>query len=141
MKNGYRQVKSGLEAPEQLLIASRRASVFSLFTSTSTLICCALPALLVTIGAGAALSSLISVVPQLVWLSEYKLPIFAFAIGMMLFSGLLQWRARNTPCPTDPALAETCGKTRKRALQIYLFSWAILLIGIWFAFIASLLME
>ncbi len=129
------------EAPEQLLIANKRASVFSLFTSASTLICCALPALLVTIGAGAALSSLISVVPQLVWLSEYKVPIFSFAITMMLFSGWLQWRARHAPCPVDPVLAETCGKTRKRALQIYLFSCVILLIGIWFAFIAPLLME
>jgi uncharacterized membrane protein len=134
-------MSSQFEAPEQLFIANKRASVLSLFTSTSTLICCALPALLVAMGAGAALSSLISVVPQLVWLSEYKLPIFAFAIGMMLFSGLLQWRARHVPCPADPTLAEACGKTRKRALQIYLFSWVILLTGIWFAFIAPLLME
>lgn len=140
MTNEAHQIKND-EAPETLLVANQRASVFSLFTSASTLICCALPALLVTIGAGAALSSLISVVPQLVWLSEYKLPIFAFAIGMMLFSGLLQWRARNAPCPADPSLATACANTRRRALQIYLFSWVILLIGIWFAFIAPLLME
>ena len=49
------------------------ASVASLFASSSTLICCALPALLVALGAGAALSSLVSAVPQLVVLSEHKL--------------------------------------------------------------------
>lgn len=34
-------------------------SVLSLFASSSTLVCCALPALLVALGAGAALSSLV----------------------------------------------------------------------------------
>jgi uncharacterized iron-regulated membrane protein len=124
-----------------LLAANQRASLLSLLTSTSTLICCALPALMVTIGAGAALSSVISAVPQLVWLSEYKLPIFAFAALMMVISGVLQWRARNAPCPTDPALASLCTKTRKRALVAYLLSWCILAVGVWFAFIAPYLME
>jgi hypothetical protein len=124
-----------------LLAANQRASLLSLLTSTSTLICCALPALMVTIGAGAALSSVISAVPQLVGLSEYKLPIFAFAALMMVISGVLQWRARNAPCPTDPALASLCTKTRKRALVVYLLSWCILAVGVWFAFIAPYLME
>ena len=37
----------------------------SLFTSTGTLICCALPALLVSIGAGAVMAGLIEAVPQI----------------------------------------------------------------------------
>ena len=44
----------------------KNLSFLSLFTSTGTILCCALPALLVTIGAGAALSSLISTFPQIV---------------------------------------------------------------------------
>ena len=39
----------------------------SLFTSFSTLICCALPALLVSIGAGATLAGIISNFPQLIF--------------------------------------------------------------------------
>src|SRR5687767_13970932 len=80
------------------------ASILSLFTSSGTLICCALPALLVGIGAGAATSSLVSNVPQLVWFSEYKLGVFMFAAGMLLLSGILQWQARSLPCPADPQL-------------------------------------
>jgi len=49
----------------------------SLFTSTGTLLCCALPALLVALGSGAALSSLVAVVPGLVWVSEYKVQRYA----------------------------------------------------------------
>ena len=48
----------------------------ALFFSTSTLICCALPALFVFIGAGAALVGLLSSFPVLVTLSKYKMAIF-----------------------------------------------------------------
>jgi copper chaperone CopZ len=51
----------------------------ALLASSGTLVCCALPALFVAVGAGAALSSLVSTVPQLVWLSENKEPLFVVA--------------------------------------------------------------
>ena len=44
------------------------SSLAALFASTGTLVCCALPAVLVALGAGAALSSLVAVFPQIVWL-------------------------------------------------------------------------
>ena len=44
---------------------NKLADYLSLFASSGTIICCALPALLVSIGAGAALSSLFSIFPQL----------------------------------------------------------------------------
>ena len=44
----------------------------SLLASTATLLCCVLPAVMVSIGAGAALMALVSSFPQLVWLSEHK---------------------------------------------------------------------
>ncbi len=115
------------------------SSIASLFASSSTLLCCALPALLVALGAGAALSSLISVVPQLVVLSEYKVELFAFAGVMLLFSGTLQWRNRFAPCPTDPALRDACMRTRKTASWVYGLSVLLYLVGGWFAFIAPLL--
>lgn len=118
---------------------SKLVNIVSLFTSASTLICCALPALLVAIGAGAALSSLVSNVPQLIWISEHKVSVFGFAGAMLLMAGWLQWNARNAPCPADPALAETCRHTRRNALRIYWVSVAMFVIGAWFAFVAPLL--
>lgn len=117
------------------------ASVASLFASSSTLVCCALPALLVTLGAGAALSSLISVFPQLVWLSEHKVRLFVFAGLMLLASGGLQWRNRSAPCPTDPALRNTCLRTRKTAGLVYGASVLLYLVGGWFAFVQPWLSE
>lgn len=118
---------------------SKFAALLSLLTSSGTLVCCALPALLVTLGAGAALSSLVSAVPQLVWLSEHKEGLFATATAMLALAGFMQWRARTLPCPADPALAATCMRTRTMSLRIYAVSLAIFLIGGFFAFIAPLL--
>ena len=117
------------------------SSLASLFASSSTLVCCAIPALLVALGAGAALSSLVSIFPQVVWLSEHKEQLFGFAGLMMIGSGALQWRNRSAPCPIDPALRDACLKTRKTASKLYAASVVLYLIGGWFAFIQPWLSE
>jgi hypothetical protein len=108
---------------------------FSLFTSTGTLVCCALPALLVSLGAGAALAGLVATVPSLVVLSEYKEFVFGFCAIMLVISGTMQWRNRFAPCPIDPALAGACTKTRRVSLWIYGVSVAIFMTGAFFAFV------
>ncbi len=118
----------------------RMTSLLALFTSSGTLICCALPALLVALGAGAALSSLIANVPQLVWFSEHKTPVFTAAAIMLTLSGVMQWRARYLPCPADPTLARLCTRARKNSLRVYIVSVAIFMIGGFFAFIAPWLL-
>lgn len=123
------------------LQASRRLNLLSLFTSSSTLICCALPATLVAIGSVATLTSLISQFPQLIWISEHKPLVFGLAAAMLLLAGWLQWRARLLPCPADPALAALCTRTRRQSLWVYLFSLALFVIGALFAFVAPLLLD
>ena len=114
------------------------SSLVSLFASSSTLICCALPALLVSLGAGAALASLVAVFPQIVWISEHKEAIFLISSGLMVLGGIMQWRNRSAPCPIDPGLRNACLKTRRTALRIYWVSLVLLLVGGWFAFIQPL---
>lgn len=116
-------------------------SIASLFATTGTLVCCAIPALLVALGAGAALSSLVSVFPQVVWLSEHKEGVFIFAGLMMAGSGLLQWLNRHAPCPTDLALRNACMRTRKVSLVVYAVSVGFYFIGGWFAFVQPWLSE
>ena len=114
------------------------SSLISLFASSSTLICCAIPALLVSLGAGATLASLVAVFPKIVWISEHKEAIFVLSSGLMFIGGVLQWRNRNAPCPIDPKQRDTCFKTRKISLQIYWISLGLLTIGGWFAFVQPL---
>ena len=123
------------------LKASFASSVLALFASSSTLLCCALPALLVALGAGAALSGLVSVFPQLVWLSEHKIGLFSFAGLALTASGALQWHNRNAPCPIDPALRQACLRTRRVSVAIWVVSVAVYAVGGYFAFIAPWLAE
>jgi hypothetical protein len=79
----------------------------SLFTSVGTLICCALPSLLVLLGFGASVASLLSAAPWLVGLSRHKVWVFAIAAGMLALSGAYvyrlapRWAATAEPCPPD----------------------------------------
>jgi len=123
------------------LVKTKHISLLTLFSSGGTLICCALPALLVSLGAGAVMASVVSSVPQIVWFSEHKLGVFIFAGIMLSISGLLQWQARSLPCPSDKALAELCNKTRVNSLRVYFFSVCIFLIGGFMAFIAPWLIS
>ena len=117
----------------------RWVAFLSLFTSTGTLICCALPAVLVALGAGAVLSTLISAVPGLVWVSEYKEAVFVFAGVMLTVSGWLQWRSRFAPCPVDAAQRNACLRTRRSSALVYGASVVVFMAGGFFAFILPLL--
>jgi hypothetical protein len=61
----------------------------ALFASSATLICCVLPAVLVSLGAGAVLVGLVSAMPQLVWLSEHKASVFGTAGIFLVVSGAM----------------------------------------------------
>jgi hypothetical protein len=109
---------------------------FTLFGSMSTLICCALPALLVSLGLGAVMAGLASNVPGLIWVSENKEYVFAFAGAMLVLNGVLLWINRNAPCPLDPKLREACLKGRRNSKIMYFISLGVFLTGAFFAFIA-----
>tara|TARA_Y100001968_G_scaffold315276_1_gene341689 strand:+ start:445 stop:828 length:384 start_codon:yes stop_codon:yes gene_type:complete len=110
--------------------------LISLFTSLGTLLCCALPALMVSIGAGAVLAGLVSNFPELIFLSKYKIYVFSIAGLLITISGYMLWVNRNAPCPIDPMAAKLCNKLRKLSIYIYCFSLIIFLTGLFFAFVA-----
>jgi uncharacterized membrane protein len=122
-------------------VATTLSGYVSLFASSSTLLCCALPALLVAIGAGATLAGLVSTFPALIWLSNHKEETFSFSAAMLLLSGWLQWKNRSAPCPIDPQLAVQCMQTRMISRRIYFFSISIFFVGVLFAFVLPLFNE
>ena len=115
---------------------TRVANFLTLFTSLGTLVCCALPALLVSLGLGAVMAGLASHVPGLVWMSENKGAVFIAAGAMLAGNGLLLWVSRNAPCPIDPKLREACITGRKTSKAVYFASLGIFGIGFFFAFLA-----
>ena len=113
----------------------KSANFLSLFASSSTLICCALPSLFVVIGAGASFANLITVFPFLIVLSQYKLYITSFALVMVFFAGYVNYKTYYMPCPLDPDLGRLCMQTRKRSRYIYYVSVALFTFASLFTYI------
>jgi mercuric ion transport protein len=98
---------------------ARRAvllNYFSLFSSFSTLICCALPSVLVLLGMGTAVASLLSVAPWLVSLSRHKVWTFSIAGTLIAMSFVMTYviapRLREgESCNADDPT--TCGEVSK----------------------------
>lgn len=113
----------------------KAANFLSLFASSSTLICCALPALFVAIGAGAAFASLITVFPFLVVLSKYKVYITVFALVMIGIAGYANYKNFHMACPADPEVGKLCMQTRERSRYVHYFSVAIFIIATLFTYL------
>ena len=99
-----------------------KLGLMTLFISSSTLICCALPALFVAVGAGATLASLTNVFPQLIIISQYKVLISFITLIILLVAGVMIKKSEALPCPVDPNLRTICLKTRKNSKTLYYLS-------------------
>ena len=95
----------------------------SLFTSIGTLLCCALPSLLVLFGLGATVASLLSEAPWLVSLSHHKHWVF-FIAGALIGANFFyvyrvapKLQSRTGACdPSDPTACRTAGRFSRAAL-------------------------
>ncbi len=111
---------------------------FSLFGSLSTLLCCALPVTLVSIGMGASFASLTSTFPQLIFLIERKNLLFAFTGLLLALSFYLMKRAEKLSCPIDSDQRELCQSSRPVSKYILIFSLLLYFLGLIFSFILPL---
>jgi mercuric ion transport protein len=91
---------------------------FSLFTSVGTLICCALPSLLVLFGLGASVASMLSFLPWLVSLSRHKQWTFAIS-GLLIVLGFVNMyviaprlKARACDATSDGACDEASSASK-----------------------------
>lgn len=105
----------------------------SLFTSFGTLICCALPSLLVALGMGATLVGMLGQFPQLIWLSEQKGWLFGASLVMLTVTFFVRRWAANRPCPIDAR--EACERTKKISGVIYWGAVGINLFGVFFTYV------
>ena len=115
---------------------SRLLDGLALFGSLSTLVCCALPALLVSLGLGAVMASVANTVPGLVWMSENKALVFGVTFVMLAGNALYLYSQRNAPCPIDPRLRAACLTGRTWSVRVLYFSVFAYALGSYFAFVA-----
>ena len=115
-------------------------SFFSLFGSTTTLLCCALPATLSIIAGGAAVGSLISVFPWLIPISKHHNWIFLIAGILLLINGIFVIKPKGkVACSiTGGKGCEVAGSFSK---WMFWFSVILYSIGAFFAYAYVPLME
>jgi len=111
------------------------APMVALVTSLSTLVCCTLPAVMITLGMGAALSSLTAKVPQLIWLSERKALVFGGSLVLLILAWAVRHLTRNMPCPADPAASKACSGLRRLGGWVLYLGFAVWAIGAFSAFV------
>ncbi|NOX08580.1 MAG: hypothetical protein GXP22_03675 [Gammaproteobacteria bacterium] len=117
------------------LLKGRSVTWLTLFTSSGTLICCALPIILVTLGLGTTVAALTSTFPFLITLSQHKIWVFIFSGLMLSLAGWLLYRpARH--CPSDPELGRLCQTTHTWNQRIFWVSVSIWSIGFFAAYLA-----
>ena len=117
---------------------------FSLFGSFSTLICCALPSVLVLLGMGTSVASLLSAAPWLVNLSRHKIWTFSIAGVLIAMSFVMTYliaprlRQGEVCDANDPA---TCGEVSKISRVILWGSALIWSCGFFVAYLLGPLLE
>ena len=106
----------------------------TLLLSAGTLVCCALPILLVSLGLGASVAALTSAAPWLVALSAYKSWMFALS-GLALASGAFLLYRPGRTCPADPQLAALCARADRWNRAVLAVAAALWVIGFATAFL------
>ena len=114
---------------------SLAVSMLALLASSGTLVCCALPIILVSVGLGSVVAALNVQMPFLSSLAEYKLWIFMLSGGLLLLSAWQLYATRNT-CPADPKLAAACTQIKSVTTKLFVVAGVIWLIGFIAAYIA-----
>jgi mercuric ion transport protein len=132
------------QAPVQRAKRATLLNYFSLFSSFSTLICCALPSVLVLLGMGTTVASLLSVAPWLVNLSRHKIWTFSIAGVLIAMSFVMTYliapslRQGETCDADDPT---TCGEVSKISRFILWGSAVIWSCGFFVAYLLGPILE
>ena len=116
-------------------VQSPMVNFFALLSSSSTLLCCALPAILVSMGAGAVFANIISVAPALTVVSRFKIEITIATLIILIVVGVLHSKTAKMPCPADPTLGKACLNSRKRSRIVYYLCCIVFAIASTFTFI------
>jgi mercuric ion transport protein len=119
----------------EIVLKETGLSWLTLFAASGTLICCALPIVLVTLGLGATVAALTSTFPMLITIAQYKMWVFAGSGALLLLSGWLMYRPGRA-CPADPELARVCDRARVWNRRIYWGAAVIWSVGFFAAYLA-----
>src|SRR5438067_6083480 len=138
MSLSQRSEQSAALTPARVPRRSFWLQYLSLFSSVGTLLCCALPSLLVLFGLGATVASVLSAAPWLVTLSRHKN--WTFAIAGLLIAGNFVYvyalaprlRAQTEQCAPGE---EACAAAGRISTAVLWASAAVYAVGFFVAYV------
>jgi hypothetical protein len=117
----------------------RKWGALILFASSATLLCCALPILLVSLGFGAVAAALYGeYLPWLQWFGLHKYTTFGVSAVILALAGWAIYRPGRI-CPIDPDLAQQCNAAHRWNIRFYWSAIVVWSIGAFAAFILPLM--
>ena len=122
------------------IIKPRKWGWLILLTSSTTLICCVIPIILVSLGMGAVVASLYGNLPFLTFLGTHKTWTFVLTAFILALSAWALYRP-NRACPIDPELAKACNSAHKWNIRLFWVSIMLWCISFFAAYFLLPLMQ
>ncbi len=113
-------------------------SFLALFSSLSTIFCCALPIILVTLGMGASFAAFTLNFPFIIKIAQHANALFIIAFLLLILSGYLIF-CRPQSCPADKELAAICIRSKKITKIIFFATCFIFVASFFFKYILILI--
>ena len=112
----------------------RKWGIWALFLSFPTLICCAIPIILVSLGMGSTVASIYGdKLPFLQWFGSNKIAMFTISGIVLVVSYWLLFRPGRT-CPLDPELARICQNAHYWNVRLLIAATVIWLVSMFSSF-------
>lgn len=121
-------------------LETRKWGWLVLFASTTTLVCCALPILLVSLGFGALWATIYANFGAIGFVSQHKLWFFIGSAALLLFATYALYRPGRT-CPSDPVLAVKCQAAELWNKRLLVASGILWVVGMSAAYLSVPLLE
>lgn len=109
-----------------------------LLTTSGTLLCCAIPITLVSLGLGTVVATMASSAPWLITLSQYKGWMFLVSGALIAAAAFAVYRPGRS-CPADPELAAACDRADVWNRRFIVVSAALWLVGFFAAYLLPIM--
>ena len=104
-----------------------------LISNGGVMLCCVLPAILVSLGLGSTMVTFLNEYPIFIKITEYKNYIFSVVLFILFFNGFVIYKNRNKFCEIE-GLKNECSQVKSVSILLYIFSIIIYLISLFLSY-------
>ena len=104
-----------------------------LIANGGVMLCCVLPAILVSLGLGSTLVTFLDNYPIFIEITKHKAYIFIGVFILLVINGVLIYRSQNQVCEIDE-ISKECDEVKSASKGIYIFSVIVYFISLYLSY-------